>query len=317
MNLDYPHSPRAGWRLAVSRRFNLPAVDSIYDSIQPVLENAGLLMECAYASEHTADNDFWMNRIDLILEIADLHILLDIEKSPNMEFEFERSARISKSRQGGALARNLGWSPMTTRALIRPITIVIRLGQSKDRLVARRRTASLYFADQNSLSDLASRLEHAIRWAKHRRLVRLNKMKDFMEKRLRFMGLAGEDLEFCLVKMTDLARRIKDGQGIDDLLPTAEEIEAKERTTRQRINEQFEWLVKLKKGEVEIPTRFVDTYVMLRDHSRENVTAVVSSEFASSFFVRSLISIGSLIKTVKTRRRKHAAANHPTSAQVD
>jgi len=78
-------------------------------------------------------------------------------------------------------------------------------------------------------------------------------MRDFIDRQVRFFGIAGEDLEFSLTKLTELAKRIRDGQGTDDLLPTIEELEARERDLRQLINQKFEWSVKLKKGEVELP----------------------------------------------------------------
>lgn len=306
MELTYPYSPNADWRIAISRRFNLPAVDSLYSTlILPVLESEGLILECSYASESVVENDFWMNRIDIMLGLADIHVLMDIDRSPNVEFEFERSAKISRSRQASGLLTNLGWTPlMSHRVLFMPITITIKRGAKRDKLVRRRRMATLYLPEQPGRDDFKDRLKGAIRWAKALRLKQLNRMRSLFEKRVRLFGIAENDLEFGLVMMTALAKRLKDGETIDDLLPTAEEIEVREKSNRQRINESFEWRVKLKKGEFEIPDRFRDTYIILRDHYTENIGSIANPEFVKFRLVRWLIAFGALVTTIKARKRK-------------
>src|SRR5438132_1640466 len=125
MECAYPYYPAADWRFAVSRRFNHPYVDSIYhDLILPSLNAEGLVLECSYASDRTADEDFWMNRIDLILAIADFHVLIDIDRNHNVDFEFERAESISRHRESTALSRNLNSSPLIRKFVLRPITIL-------------------------------------------------------------------------------------------------------------------------------------------------------------------------------------------------
>src|SRR5207253_1659811 len=85
------------------------------------------------------------------------------------------------------------------------------------------------------------------------------------------------------------------------------------KTTQQIVNEQFEWGVRLKKGEIEIPDKFHDTYIMLGDYYRKNLASVLSQEFADNGLVRCFMSIGTLIMTIKVRRnRKHPRVSIPT-----
>lgn len=163
MDLTYPHTPDAEWRIAISRRFKHVRAESTYRTvILPVLESEGLLLECSYASDNVVEDEFWMNRVDLILELADIHILVDMERSPNMEFEFQRAARISKRRHARALRRNFGWSPMGggpagVGTLPGAVTIVIREGAAKDKLVPHLSKAILYFPGKTGVVDFSER----------------------------------------------------------------------------------------------------------------------------------------------------------------
>lgn len=307
MDLTYPYSPNANWRFAISRRFNLPAVDAIYsDWILPALIGEGLILECRYASEQTEDHDFWMNRINLIFEIADIHILIDIERNPNVEFEFERSAIISRFARARSLSTNFNWAPATERSLIRPITLRIIQGPHNDWHSPRKRQAVLYVSDKADQQDFMRRFKNAVHWAKTRRLQRLIKVKNLYDKRLRFLGIGSSDLEFSLTKMTQLAEKISSRESIDDFAGAiAEEAAAREETVQQLVNKKFEWSVKLKRGEVEIPDKFLDTYRMLRDHHSDNLASVLSPEIAYSRFGRLLMSAACVAQAFKVRRKRY------------
>lgn len=298
MNLTYPHSPDAEWRIAVSRRFNIPSADSAYRSmILPVLESEGLLLECSYASDSVEEHDFWMNRVDLILELADIHILVDIQRSPNMEFEFERSARISRVGRARALTRIVDWSPIDQGAITgagrlpRPITIVVKEGTRKDKLVPRRLKAILYLSAQTSATDFAERLRTTIHWAKVLKLERLDRV-DFRLDRA--------ELKPALIRMTDLAKRIMDGEKIDNLRSANDELAT---GGRNFVNEAFKWRVDLKNGNVKIPSTFRDTYAMLRNHSADAIGSLFSPGLVEYWPMRLLIAISSFLMSIKVRRR--------------
>jgi tetratricopeptide (TPR) repeat protein len=308
MECAYPYYPAADWRFAVSRRFNHPYVDSIYhDLILPSLNAEGLVLECSYASDRTADEDFWMNRIDLILAIADFHILIDIDRNHNIDFEFERAERISRYRESTAFSRNLNWTPIIRKFLLRPITILIKGGVGRDRRSARKRRTILFLPDTASREDFIKRLRAEIGWAKSRRLNGLERVRTLFEKKIRFFGMNSDEMEFTLVKMTEIARSVKSGQLSETLSSIAEEIQEKERTRQQIVNENFELRVRMKKGEVEIPSGFRETYLLLFDQSHKNLASIFSQELADGKFLRRFAQIGALIGTLKVRRKRTRA----------
>lgn len=308
MECAYPYYPSADWRFAVSRRFNHPYVDSIYhDLILPSLNAEGVVLECLYASDRTADEDFWMNRIDLILAIADFHVLIDIDRNHNVDFEFERAERISRRRESTALARNLNWSPLIVRFVLRPITIQIKRGMASDQRFARKRRTVLFLSDTASREDFIKRLRVEISWAKSLRLKGLDRARNLFEKKIRFFGMNSDELEFTLVKMTEIAHSVESGKLMETLSRIAEEIEEKERTRRQIVNENLELSVRLKKGEVELPSGFRETYLLLLDQTNKNLAAIFSQELADGRFFRRVAQIGALIGTFKVRRRRTKA----------
>jgi len=266
--------------------------------ILPVLESEGLLLECSYASNSVEEPDFWMNRVDLILELADIHILVDVERSPNMEFEFERSVRIARTGRARALTRVFNWSPIDQGAAItgagklpRPFTIVIKEGTRKDKLLPLRLKAILHLSAQTNVLDFAERLRTTIHWAKILKLDRLERV-DFRLDR--------NELKFALIRMTELARRIRDGHGIDDLRTPNDEWAT---GGRNLVNEAFKWRLDLKNGNIQIPSKFRDTYTMVRNHSAENIALLISADFVGYWPMRLIIAIGSFLMSIKVRRR--------------
>lgn len=308
MELTYPYHPKADWRFAVSRRFNVAHVDALYSQcILPALEGEGLVLECWYASERTEDRDFWMNRVNLMLELADIHILVDIDKSANVEFEFDRSRGLLRRPQASSLVTNFNWSPMTERTIFRPIVIAIERGAGRDWRSRRRRKSVLHLADEKNLGDFAARLKAEITWAKTLRLTRLNKVRALYEKDGRLLQIASSDLEFSLVKMTELAKKMINNEPVDNLLHVSEETESREVASYQVLNESFDWHVRLKNGEVIIPRKFGDTYVMLRDRYRKEAANLFGPAFTGYRPVKwftAAIAVGMAVKVRWRRRRK-------------
>ena len=308
MERAYPYYPAADWRFAVSRRFNHPYVDSIYhDLLLPTLNTEGLVLECLYASDRTADEDFWINRMDLILTIADFHVLIDIDRNHNVDFEFERAESIFRHRDSKALTRNLNWSPLTRKYVLRPITILIKGGEGRDRRFARKRKTVLFLPDTASREVFIERLRAEISWSKSVRLKGLERARNLFEKKVRFFGLNADELEFTLVKMTEIARSVKSDQLNETLSSIAEEIQEKERTRRQIVNENLELRVRMKSGEAEIPSGFRDTYLLLFDQTNKNFASIFSQELADGTFLRRAAQIGALIGTFKVRKKRKQA----------
>lgn len=55
-------------------------------------------MECCFAADDAAAaEEFWVSRMNLILELSDILLLLDVERSANVDFEFHISQSISRT----------------------------------------------------------------------------------------------------------------------------------------------------------------------------------------------------------------------------
>lgn len=85
---------------AVSRRFNVPAIESLNkDLIEPILELYGIPLTCTYASDDPDHPDHWVGRMGMIFDLSDVHVIVDIERSGNTLYEFESSNMVNHSSQ--------------------------------------------------------------------------------------------------------------------------------------------------------------------------------------------------------------------------
>src|ERR1700681_2551925 len=68
--------------IAVSRRFNHRDVDELFaQRIEPVLVRFGTVLRCDFASDSADDLDYWMNRMNVVLDLADVHVFIDVDRS--------------------------------------------------------------------------------------------------------------------------------------------------------------------------------------------------------------------------------------------
>lgn len=302
-NIQYPYWPEADWRIAVSRRFKLAKVDALYaQSVLPVLQKHGVVMECSYAAEDVHDHDFWVNRMNLIFEIADIHVLLDVERNANVDFEFERSRRVTRMANGAAFRSNFGWNPITGTVLFRPFRIIVTEGKGLDTFSKRRREARVYIGNDGHQKDLPERIEAQLLKSKIERHRRLTQALDWWTTKVKFTGTAESEFEVALQLFTQMAYSFRDGETIDDLVPLAEDLEEQSLDVQQLLNERYEWYLKLKRGELEVPPGFWDTYRLLRDYYREGVAEMINEKFANFWLVRLLTSLISIRATQKVRR---------------
>lgn len=87
-SLDHPLGQDVRWMIAVSRRFSSQRAVEIYQkTIRPVLERHGHIVECFYADDSQESEDFWINRMRVIFELADFHILVEHDMSARVFVE--------------------------------------------------------------------------------------------------------------------------------------------------------------------------------------------------------------------------------------
>lgn len=307
LDLIYPLSPRAEWKFAVSRKFNDPVVDKLYSSnVLPVLESEGLVIECSRASEESGDQDYWINRMNIIFELTDIHVLIDINPSPSVELEFERANSLARYRRFNALNTNFHWGLTSNKLLLSSFRIFIRHDHGRDSRSRIARRIVLHARADSTPEEFSHRLKTAIHWAKRQRLKRLNRYISFFRKRVGLFGLPGQEVEFALTKMTELAKRIQNNESVDDLILHADAPPdfCNPDPNQQVLNKLFEWRLKVKSGELEIPDSFKDTHLLIRDYYREAISEMFHPMVADHRIFRGIAWFGALVETIKIRRQQ-------------
>lgn len=309
MKVEHPYAPDVQWRIAVSRNFTAQNVDAVYrELIYPVLCTEGLVLECYYAAEDTSTMDFWINRMNIILEVSDIHILIDIDRTENMDFEFERSQELTRTIAGRtpALSSNFHWEPMT-KGVFLPISILVKEGKGRDKFSSRKRMGIIYLPSNENPEDFQKRLREQIGLAKLNRIKFLKLEKMVYRKVASFFGAPVDGVKNTLVEVTKIAEAIADRKMVPDLqpiielyahpfeLPTTESVQIK-------VNEHHDWLIKLRQGKLTPPDSLRDTYSMVREHYRQSFAEIFGKEFAESRFGKVITIFASILATIKVRR---------------
>ena len=77
---------------AISRRFSVPWIDALtQEYIEPALARHGLSLTCTWAEDDPNHPDHWINRMGFIFDLADVHVIIDLDRSGNTMYEFEAS----------------------------------------------------------------------------------------------------------------------------------------------------------------------------------------------------------------------------------
>ena len=208
----YPCTPRAEWRIALSRRFNDPWHDRLYSHVlKPVLDEAGILLECKWAKNTTRSVDYWMNKMGIILEISDIHVVVDIDRSAAVDFEINRSRLISGKHYTPSLSTTFpkhkilvsGGFSTYGAFIFTPVRLLIREG-SKKQHQEYPNTYVLYINRDYSIQDAVSRLSSVICSAKKARLIRLNTFSNSIVCPI-------------AIELTSLARAIERDKSVPDI----------------------------------------------------------------------------------------------------
>lgn len=324
MGILHPYAPEVQWRIAVSRRFSDPSVDALYTSlVHPVLSAEGLVVECSNASEATASTDFWTNRMNLLLECSDIHLLLDVHRSGNMEFEFERSRRLRLRGKPTTLTETFDWEPTTLELIFKPIAIMVTEARGKDRFSARKRLGVLTLRGGKDEGELSSRLQHYIGLAKQQHLKNLRFAEAWYSRLTRFLGMPSwDDPKRVLVTVTEMANLLAQGRAVAELEAFFESHRAavaplSTKTAVELRNEHNKWLTDLKQGRLTPPETFKDTFVMVRERYRKLLTDSAGREVARSPLFRGLAFMMALSSTIEIRRAKKRRQEAQVRARAD
>jgi hypothetical protein len=133
MLVVHPYAPDIQWRIAVSRRFHDREAEAFYfDVVFPVLSEEGMVLECSYAADEPSYPDYWTNRMKVILELSDIHVLLDVNPSANTGFEFQMSRSYAQRAGANAVRLSFNWEPHLDKSLVAPVSLTITKGHGDD-----------------------------------------------------------------------------------------------------------------------------------------------------------------------------------------
>lgn len=77
---------------AISRKFNDEVSDELFDTIvRPSVEERGEYVICTNSPNDERSIENWIPRMNLMLDVSDIHVILDYSYSSNTAYEFEAS----------------------------------------------------------------------------------------------------------------------------------------------------------------------------------------------------------------------------------
>ncbi|MCS5693975.1 pentapeptide repeat-containing protein [Cyanobium sp. FGCU-6] len=263
--LAYPCTPRAEWRIALSRRFNDPWHDRLYSHVlKPVLDEAGILLECKWAKNTTRSVDYWMNKMGIILEVSDIHVIVDIDRSAAVDFEINRSRLISGKHYTPSLSSTFPKHRISVSGgfgaygtfIFAPLRIRIREG-SKKQHQEYPNTYVLYINRDYSIQDAVRRLSSVICAAKKARLIRLNLISHAIVCPI-------------VMELTSLARAIERGKSVpnieNDIFDVAFRETLAEEVIPLLLNRVRKFWVEVKLGQTTRPSTFRGVVRMMHRH---------------------------------------------------
>src|ERR1035437_9025255 len=161
--LEHPFAPEGCWKFSISRPFRIDRVDQLFNEVVlPTLRRKGLTLECSYASNEVENENFWMNRMKVILELADVHVFFRIASTPQVEFEEQYSKNMVRKGLTPSLATNFQLHRKKYR-ILKPAVIVIRDGRaSMDRKSLFSGESFVHCGRKFDLGEFQRRFERAV-----------------------------------------------------------------------------------------------------------------------------------------------------------
>jgi hypothetical protein len=193
MSVEHPITPEIQWRIAISRRFTSSYVQKIYEEvIYPVISEEDLVLECYYAEEMPDSQDYWVHRMNLILELADIYILIDIEPTVYTKAEIRKAWLEKNSVLRPALSRFLG-APyyIIARDLYKQQLIIIKESKDKPYASEKARHSIIYFSPNQDFADFQKLLKQQIQRAKRAKSKGIIRQQKYF-----YYGRAFKDLQF-------------------------------------------------------------------------------------------------------------------------
>ena len=133
-----------GLIIGVSRRFRHAEEEKVYfETVEPILQSFGIVLRCDFASDSEHEINFWMNRMNVILDISDVHLLMDFDRSASTFYELQSSNLCCLYGPSASLVWNFGIIPPIVETPLQAIVyksesgvprVSLALGQGNERM---------------------------------------------------------------------------------------------------------------------------------------------------------------------------------------
>ncbi|MEN3331615.1 MAG: hypothetical protein V7641_980 [Blastocatellia bacterium] len=267
-DVSHPYSPDVDWIIAVSRRFNIVPVEKLYkEDVLPVLMENAIVVECRYAGENSDSPDFWLTRMNLILEIADIHIIMEHQPSSATLSERFYSAQFLRTASNAYLKIIFGEDHKIASIQMRPFAIHLRDRKKRSSINYAKNSASIYLPMNGGGKEFRQKLRDYLRQIKKSRMICFH--PDVVRAagvRHTFISSAeNRDQEIeALSLRTKLARLLSSPQGSIEHARFVTEVFEKSGDSKLRaLNKFTELSLRFQNGERLIPARFSSTYKVL------------------------------------------------------
>lgn len=309
----HPYAPAAEWRLAVSRRFKAQSAEETYkNEILPIIRQHGLLLECNWASNSTANSDFWMTRMKLLLELSDIHILVDIDPSPNVMWEFNQAKLTARRQNQWALNLLCGWDTYIFKRLKRAVSLCIRNGFAKNDKDPRTGKVGLVHIAGPKDDTFPERLDAAVSSIKEKRGRGLRAEIDWYAREKVVFPFLSDFTRETLTVMTEMARTICENDNLELAREIGTRFGAKGSEGKKRlqyINEAQLAFRDILSGRAALPPAFFERKRLLSRYVQESMAIMAAHDLAFSRFGGFIAqTLGSGL-AIKFRDRRHMPAN--------
>lgn len=192
-----------------------------------MIKEKGMVLECFFASDTPKSEDFWIHRMNLLIELADIVILIDIEPSIQTKHEIAKTITEHRRHFRPALSRLLGVDfERINIALGKSKIIIIKESDGEKGVKRKRRYTVVYFSrnekPENFRKILDNQLEVLIA-SKARTLIRTKILTRKLESGfLRTLGFIALTLGFLKTKPESIGLLTMLGKLVKDIGPSKE-----------------------------------------------------------------------------------------------
>lgn len=273
---SHPIAPDCEWVIAVSRRFNLTTVDEVYNTVVlPVLSQHGIVLECRFASDVAEDVDYWVTRMNVILEIADIHIIMEHQPSFSTLHEQVHSAIRRKSGSSITLKTLFGYDSSIVKIDPKPFAIHLVESPSRDKFRFNYNLASMHLPLEGNHEDFKRKLNSILTRAKQSKIFGIEPSNNEV-----FLKMSNSEYESIMEKASkayslrhEIAKALASEESTSEYIELIKIIhsEKSEQNRLVKLNKFEEYKLRIRAGEKVIPLSFRETFEIHASYLKESL----------------------------------------------